>query len=152
MTDLSFVNYVESLLRAFQLKTTSKIYYSPTFNNEFGKSRATLVYDEERNFKIKLLKGEDYRIEVVTLINAEFLLGVLSFCRRVQDSQPKVAALLQYPSDIKLVKEKGSEEVVRADIEWKNHSRKSFANTAFTEQGGVPIVTDLAMYALLWRC
>ena len=82
------------------------------------------------------------------LINAEFLLGVLSFCRRVQDSQPKVAALLQYPSDIKLVKEKGSEEVVRADIEWKNHSRKSFANTAFTEQGGVPIVTDLAMYAL----
>ena len=28
------------------------------------------------------------------LINAEFLLGVLSFCRRVQDSQPKVAALL----------------------------------------------------------
>ena len=82
------------------------------------------------------------------LINAEFLLGVLSFCRRVQDSQPKVAALLQYPSDIRLVKEKDSEEVVRADIEWKNHSRKSFANTAFTEQGGVPIVTDLAMYAL----
>ena len=82
------------------------------------------------------------------LINAEFLLGVLSFCRRVQDSQPKVAALLQYPSVIKLVKEKVSEQVVRADIEWKNHSRKSFANTAFTEQGGVPIVTDLAMYAL----
>lgn len=82
------------------------------------------------------------------LINAEFLLGVLSFCRRVQDSQPKVAALLQYPSDIKLVKEKDSEELVRADINWVSHSRKSFANTAFTEQGGVPIVTDLAMYAL----
>lgn len=82
------------------------------------------------------------------LINAEFLLGVLAFCRRVQDSQPKVAALLQYPTDIKLIKEKGSEEVTRADIQWENHSRKSFANTAFTEQGGVPIVTDLAMYAL----
>lgn len=97
---------------------------------------------------IDVFETHGYNRDQELLISAEFLLGVLSFCRRVQDSQPKVAALLQYPSDIKLVKEKGSEEVVRADIEWKNHSRKSFANTAFTEQGGVPIVTDLAMYAL----
>lgn len=82
------------------------------------------------------------------LINAEFLLGVLSFCRRVQDSQPRVAALLQYPSDVKVVKDKDSEEVTRVDIEWANHSKKSFSNTAFTENGGVPIITDLAMYAL----
>ena len=31
------------------------------------------------------------------LINAEFLLGVLAFCRRVQESLPKVAALTHYP-------------------------------------------------------
>lgn len=97
---------------------------------------------------IDIFETHGYKQNQEILINAEFLLGVLSFCRRVQDSQPKVAALLQYPSDIKLVKEKDSEELVRADIEWKNHSRKSFANTAFTEQGGVPIVTDLSMYAL----
>ena len=103
---------------------------------------------EENKIEQDVFATHGYAKNQEILINAEFLLGVLSFCRRVQDSQPKVAALLQYPSDIKLVKEKGSEEVVRADIEWKNHSRKSFANTAFTEQGGVPIVTDLAMYAL----
>ena len=44
------------------------------------------------------------------LINAEFLLGVLAFCRRVQDSQPKVAALLQYPTDIKLIKRKAQKK------------------------------------------
>lgn len=89
-----------------------------------------------------------YKQNQEILINAEFLLGVLTFCRRVQETQPKVAALLQYPKDVKLVTDKETDEVVRADIEWVNHSRNSFANTAFTEQGGVPIVTDLAMYAL----
>lgn len=89
-----------------------------------------------------------YKQHQEILINAEFLLGVLSFCRRVQDSQPKVAALLQYPKEVNLVKDKGSDELERADIQWTNHSRKSFANTAFSEEGGVPIVTDLAMYAL----
>ena len=103
---------------------------------------------EENNTEQDPFETHGYKNGQELLIPAEFLLGVLSFCRRVQDSQPKIAALMQYPSDIKLVKEKDSDEVVRADIEWKDHSRKSFANTAFTEKGGVPIVTDLSMYAL----
>lgn len=82
------------------------------------------------------------------LINAEFLIGVLAFCRKVQDSQPKVAALTQYPKDVKIITNRESGEIDRVDIDWEVHSKKSFANTAFSEQGGVPIITDLSMYAL----
>lgn len=82
------------------------------------------------------------------LIPAEFLLGVLAFCRRVQDSQPKVAALMQYPKAVNPIKDKETGEVTRIDYEWENHSKTSFANTAFQENGAVPIVTDLSMYAL----
>lgn len=89
-----------------------------------------------------------YKQNQEILINAEFLLGVLAFCRRVQETQPKVAALLQYPKIVKPIKNKETGEVLRIDYEWVNHSRNSFANTAFTEKGAVPIVTDLAMYAL----
>jgi hypothetical protein len=103
---------------------------------------------EEQNNIEDIFLSHGYTQGQEILINAEFLLGVLSFCRRVQDSQPRVAALLQYPSDVKVVKDKDSEEVTRVDIEWANHSKKSFSNTAFTENGGVPIITDLAMYAL----
>ena len=60
---------------------------------------------EENKIEQDVFITHGYAKNQEILINAEFLLGVLAFCRRVQDSQPKVAALLQYPSDIKLVKE-----------------------------------------------
>ena len=82
------------------------------------------------------------------LINAEFLLGVLSFCRRVQESLPKVAALTHYPKEVREIRNKDTKELERVDIIWEEHTSKSFANTAFSEQGGVGIVPDLAMYAL----
>jgi len=82
------------------------------------------------------------------LIEAEFLLGVLAFCRRVQDSQPKVAALTHYPKEVREIRDKDTNELERVDIVWEEHSAKSFANTSFSEDGGVNIVPDLAMYSL----
>lgn len=89
-----------------------------------------------------------YKRDQELLISAEFLLGVLSFCRRVQDSQPKMAALLQYPTTVNHITDKVTGEVLRVDYEWENHTKQSFSNTAFEESGAVPIVTDLSMYAL----
>lgn len=104
--------------------------------------------NEENNLGQDPFETYGYKAGQEVLIDAEFLVGVLAFCRRVQDSQPKVAALLQYPKTVNVIKDKKSEEVVRVDIDWENHSKNSFANTAFTEVGGVPIITDLGMYAL----
>jgi hypothetical protein len=38
---------------------------------------------------LKLLRGEDYRVEVVTLIDAEFLQGAIDFFKRVVDAKLK---------------------------------------------------------------
>ena len=103
---------------------------------------------EENNIEQDVFLSHGYKSGQEILINAEFLLGVLAFCRRVQESLPKVAALTHYPKEVKEIRNKETKELERVDIVWEEHSRKSFANTAFTEQGGVPIVTDLAMYAL----
>lgn len=89
-----------------------------------------------------------YKQNQELLISAEFLVGVLAFCRRVQDSQPKVAALLQYPKQVNPIKDKETGELIRIDYDWADHSKQSFSNTAFQENGAVPIVTDLSMYAL----
>lgn len=79
-------------------------------------------------------------------VGADFIIGVVNFCRRVIDSQPNIAALTQYPKKVNEIRdEKG--ELVRVDIEWENHTKQSFANTAFSENGGVSIVPDLAVYA-----
>ena len=89
-----------------------------------------------------------YRKGQEIFVDAEFILGVLNFCQRVQASQPKIAALMQYPESVKEIKDPNTGELLRVDISWKDHTAKSFANTAFTESGGVPIVPDLAMYAV----
>src|SRR6187402_3242297 len=88
-----------------------------------------------------------YKKNQEIFVDAEFILGVLNFCQRVQASQPKVAALMQYPKKVNEVRDKNG-DLLRVDIEWEDHTAKSFANTAFTESGGVPIVPDLAMYAV----
>jgi len=49
----------------------------------------TITDKVAKNIIRKLLKGEDYRIEVVTLINAEFLQFALNFFKKVIDSKLK---------------------------------------------------------------
>lgn len=43
----------------------------------------TLTEQVTKNIVRKLIKGEDYRIEIVTLINAEFLQFAIDFFKKV---------------------------------------------------------------------
>lgn len=47
----------------------------------------TLTEQVAKNIVRKLLKGEDYRIEVVTLINAEFLQFAIDFFKQIVDAK-----------------------------------------------------------------
>lgn len=49
----------------------------------------TLTEQVAKNIIRKLLKGEDYRIEVVTLINAEFLQFAIEFFKKIIDAKLK---------------------------------------------------------------
>jgi len=49
----------------------------------------TITDQVAKNIIRKLLKGEDYRIEVVTLINAEFLQFAIDFFKRIVDAKLK---------------------------------------------------------------
>ena len=49
----------------------------------------TITEQVAKNIIKKLLKGEDYRIEVVTLINAEFLQFAIDFFKRIVDTKLK---------------------------------------------------------------
>ena len=51
----------------------------------------TLTISEKvaKNIIVKLLEGKDYRIEVVTLINAEFLQYTIDFFKRIIDAKLK---------------------------------------------------------------
>lgn len=47
----------------------------------------TLTEEVAKNIISKLLKGEDYRIEIVTLINAEFLQFAIDFFKKIIDAK-----------------------------------------------------------------
>ncbi|OQY29548.1 MAG: restriction endonuclease [Candidatus Cloacimonetes bacterium 4572_55] len=47
----------------------------------------TLTEQVAKNIIVKLLKGEDYRIEIVTLINAEFLQYAIDFFKKVIEAK-----------------------------------------------------------------
>lgn len=49
----------------------------------------TITEQVAKNIIRKLLKGEDYRIEVVTLIDAQFLQFVVDFFKKVVDAKFK---------------------------------------------------------------
>ncbi len=49
----------------------------------------TLTDSVTREIIVKLIKGQDYRIEIVTLIDAEFLQYVIDFFKRVVDAKLK---------------------------------------------------------------
>lgn len=49
----------------------------------------TITEQVAKNIIKKLLRGEDYRIEVVTLINAEFLQFAVDFFKKIVDAKLK---------------------------------------------------------------
>ncbi len=49
----------------------------------------TITEQVAKNIIRKLLKGEDYRIEVVNLINAEFLQFAIDFFKRIVNAKLK---------------------------------------------------------------
>ena len=49
----------------------------------------TLTEQVAKNIIKKLMNGSDYRIEIVTLINAEFLQFVVDFFKKVVDAKFK---------------------------------------------------------------
>lgn len=49
----------------------------------------TITEQVAKNIIKKLLRGEDYRIEVVTLINAEFLQFAIDFFKKIVDAKLK---------------------------------------------------------------
>ena len=89
-----------------------------------------------------------YKSGQEVLINAEFLLGVLAFCRRVDEQQPELAVPTKYAKDVRVVSDKETGEVVRVDTEWTQYpSKKSFTNTAFDIKSAVPIMTQLGLFS-----
>jgi hypothetical protein len=87
-----------------------------------------------------------YEKEQVIGINANALLSFMSFLEMVIDKEPNIGALLVYPKAVKEIKD-DKDELLKVDIEWKEHNPNSFFFTASEETGAVPIMTDMALRA-----
>ena len=97
---------------------------------------------------INIFDQYGYKEGQEVLINAEFLIGVLSFCNRVDEQQPKLAVPLQYPKTSLPITDRETKEIIRVDIDWEDYpSSRSFANTAFSEKGAVPVMTELGLFS-----
>lgn len=79
-------------------------------------------------------------------INANGILSLMAFLEQVIEKEPKVAALLVYPGQTTEIKDDEG-KLVKAEIAWKDHNADSFFFTAADKEGGVPIMTELAMKA-----
>ena len=53
----------------------------------------TLTEQVTKNIIVKLLKGEDYRIEIVTLINSEFLQYAIDFFKKVIEAKLRIESI-----------------------------------------------------------
>jgi hypothetical protein len=79
-------------------------------------------------------------------INAMGLLSMMGFLEQVIEKEPKIAALLVYPGQTTEIKDdKGN--LVKVEIDWKDHNADSFFFTAADKDGGIPIMTEIAMKA-----
>jgi len=97
---------------------------------------------------LNIFEEYGYRPDQEILINAQFLIGVLSFCQRVDAQQPKLAVPMQYPKQSLPITDRESGEIIRVDTEWEEYpSAKAFANTAFSEQGAIPVMTELGLFS-----
>lgn len=79
-------------------------------------------------------------------INANGILSLMSFLEQVIEKEPKVAALLVYPGQTTEIKDDEG-KLVKVEVDWKDHNADSFFFTAADTDGGVPIMTELAMKA-----
>ena len=97
---------------------------------------------------LKLFETHRYKQGQEVLIDAEFLIGVLSFCQRVDAQQPKLAVPLQYPKSSLPLTDRESGEVLRIDTEWAEYpSAKAFSNSAFQGDGAIPVMTELGLFS-----
>ncbi len=95
---------------------------------------------------MNIFETHGYKKGQQILIDAEFFMGVLNFCQKVSDSQPKVAVPMMYPKESREIKDRETQELIRVDIDWVEYpSARSFANTSFGENGAIPIQTDLGV-------
>lgn len=84
-----------------------------------------------------------YDDDQVVGINGNALLSIMNLLYQVVEEQPKVATLLQYPKSVNEMRdEKG--ELLKVDIQWEDHTPNSFFFTAADDNGGVPVMTELA--------
>lgn len=103
---------------------------------------------EEQDNAVDIFDEYAYKPGQEVLIDAGFLIGVLSFCRRVDDSQPEIAVPTRYAKDVRVVTNKDTGEVVRVDTDWSVYpTKESFANTAFDIKSAVPIMTQLGLFS-----
>lgn len=82
----------------------------------------------------------------VTAINSNALLSIMSFLEMVIDREPGIGALLVYPKKVNELKGEDG-ELLKVYIEWEEHSPNSFFFTASDNDGGVPMMTELALRA-----
>lgn len=87
-----------------------------------------------------------YEQDQLTTINANSILNFMAFLEQVIATQPKLGALLQYPGKVDEVKDKDG-NLIKVDIDWKDHTKDSFFYTAASESGGVSIMTDISLKA-----
>ncbi len=98
--------------------------------------------------EITIFETHGYIPNQEILISPEFLIGVLSFCQRVDSQQPKLAVPMQYPAQSLPITDRESGEVLRVDTEWKEYpTARAFANTAFSENGAIPVMTELGLFS-----
>jgi hypothetical protein len=89
-----------------------------------------------------------YKQNQEVLIDSEFLIGVLSFCQRVDAQQPQLAVPMQYPKQSLPITDRETGEIVRVDTDWEEYpSAKAFANTAFSQGGAIPVMTELGLFS-----
>ena len=103
---------------------------------------------EEQDNAVDIFNEYGYKPGQEVLIDAGFLIGVLSFCRRVDESQPEVAVPTRYAKDVRVISNKDTGEVVRVDTDWSAYpTKEAFANTAFDIKSAVPIMTQLGLFS-----
>lgn len=100
-----------------------------------------------------IFKDYGYKPGQELLIQPEFLLAVLNFCEKVAEGQPKFAAPLAYAKNVNVITDRQVPEIIhRVDTEWEQYPTvQCFTNTAFSENGAIPIMTEIELLAFQIR-
>lgn len=79
-------------------------------------------------------------------VDGNGILSFMTFLEQVIEKEPKMAALLVYPGHTTEYKDDQG-NLVKVEIDWKEHNAQSFFFTAADQAGGVPIRTEIGMKA-----